>query len=276
MKRLFAAATVVLAMSVLSISTFAQYTPDVSPPKNPDRTIEQILKEARLDHLKREMSLRDAGPDRPGYAREPRVVKKGLLAPSQDDRLRLAAFLQTPNTGLIRLLPREVYDSRTYHTPKKTDIPGGGAYYSFSSRTHVYGYASDIELDHNKLTVGFTGADYGMLTSLGDVPIEAITLDDPRVQFLSSYRAHYSEPLARAEFRRLNKGGILVDGLHYQRRLPATENTTYLLRSIVYDTTDVLVALRVVRKDTDGSVIIAWKRLKNYPIPKLHKIRARR
>lgn len=261
MKKLFAAPTVVLAMSVLSIGTFAQ--------SSPDRTTETILREATLEHEKRAMSLRDAAPNRPLIVGEPRVVKKGLLAPSQDDRLRLAAFLQMPNTGLIRLLPREVYDSQTYHTAKKTDIRGGGAYYSFSYRTHAYGYGSDIELDHNRLKVGFAGADYGMLTSLGDVPIEAITLDDPRVQFLSSYRPQYSEPLARAESRRLNIGGVVVDGLHYQRRLRATENTTYLLRSIVYDRTDVLVALRVVRKDTDGSVIIAWKRLKNYPIPKL-------
>jgi len=257
MKRLFAAPTVALAMSVLSIGAFAQ-----------DRTTERILREALMDQQKEPMTFPTLS-NRSGYAREPRVVKKGLLAPSQDDRLRLAAFLQTPNTGLIRLLPREVYDSQMYPTAKKIDIRGGGAYYSFSDRTHAYGFGSDIELDHNRLGVGFAGADYGMLTSLGDVPLEAITLADPRVQFLSSYRPQYSEPLARAEFRRMNRGGVVVDGLLYRRFLRAAENTTYLLRSIVYDRTDVLVALRVVRKDTDGSVIIAWKQLKKYPKPEL-------
>jgi hypothetical protein len=33
--------------------------------------------------------------------------------------------------------------------------------------------------------------------------------------------------------------------------------------------TDVLVAFRVVRKDADESVTIAWKLLKKYPEPKL-------
>ena len=46
-------------------------------------------------------------------------------------------------------------------------------------------------------------------------------------------------------------------------------NTTYLLRSINYGESDVLVALRVVRKDTDGSVIIVWKLLKKYSAPEL-------
>jgi len=32
---------------------------------------------------------------------------------------------------------------------------------------------------------------------------------------------------------------------------------------------DVLVAFRVVRQDTDGSLIIAWKLLQKYPMPKL-------
>jgi len=51
--------------------------------------------------------------------------------------------------------------------------------------------------------------------------------------------------------------------------LPVKVNTTYLLRSINYVASDVLVAFRVVRKDSDGSIIIIWKLLKNYPRPKL-------
>ena len=35
------------------------------------------------------------------------------------------------------------------------------------------------------------------------------------------------------------------------------------------DQADVLVALKVVRQDTDGSLIIAWKLLQKYPAPKL-------
>lgn len=205
-----------------------------------------------------------------GYQREARVLKKGLLAPAANDREALEFFLRESNTGLIRLLPRELYDSGRYHVEKKLNIVGGGAYYSFATLTHAYGYGSDIELDHNKLSVGFAGADYGMLTNVGDVPLEEITLGDVRSQYVAAYRSPRSEREARAEYQLLASGeGKSFDGFHYQKSVPVQENSTYLLRSIVYRTSDVLVAFRLVRQDTDGSVIIAWKLLKRYPTPEL-------
>jgi hypothetical protein len=208
--------------------------------------------------------------NRPRVAREDRVLKKGLLAPSEGDRMALAAFLRTENTGLIRLLPRERNDSGTYRVPKKLNIRGGGAYYSFVDLTHEYGYGSDIELHRNNLTVGFAGADYGMLTNIGDTPLDEITLHDMRTRNIAAYRPTRSEPEAREIYQRLNSGpGMMFDGFLYRRRVPVQENSTYLLRSISYRTSDVLVALRLVRQDTDGSVIIAWKLLKSYSIPRL-------
>jgi len=44
-------------------------------------------------------------------------------------------------------------------------------------------------------------------------------------------------------------------------------NSTYLLRSFNFDESDVMVAFRVVRIDSDKSVIILWKLLKNNPKP---------
>ena len=230
----------------------------------------EIPESNRAPNEKTEMEkyVEDVGRSRtqPLASREDRVLKEGWLAPSEADRLEFAEFLRLRNTGLIRLLPREAYDSATYHTAKPAKIRGGGAYYSFVDLTHVYGYGSDIELDHDKLSVGFAGAAYGMLTNLGDVLLEDITLKDPRTQFLTSYEPPALEPEARSEARRFwVNGGVMIDGLVYQRRMPVQENTTYLLRSIDYDRTDVLVAIRVVRKDSDGSIIIAWKLLKSFP-----------
>jgi hypothetical protein len=48
------------------------------------------------------------------------------------------------------------------------------------------------------------------------------------------------------------------------------------LRSINYSDSDVLVAFRVLRKDTDGSLIIAWKMLKEYPVPDLARDKAQK
>ncbi len=196
-------------------------------------------------------------------------LEKQFLAPSEADRAAFAEFLRQPNTGLIRLLPREIYDSEVYRKNKKTiTMRGGGAYYSFSRRTHEYGYGSDIELDSGYLSVGFAGADYGLLYKVGDVALDEITVEQPNLRFMSEYVPPTAEPEARMEARKFGQG-TSVDGITYKRRLPVEVDTTYLLRSINYSETDVLVAVRVVRKDSDGSVILAWKMLRNYPVPKL-------
>ncbi len=42
---------------------------------------------------------------------------------------------------------------------------------------------------------------------------------------------------------------------------------SYVLRSIGIDKSDVLVALKIVRKDADGSLVLFWKNLKTYEKP---------
>jgi len=213
-------------------------------------------------------------PKSPGIPirREPRVLKDGLLAPSLQDRVEHDEFLKQSKTGLIRLLPREVYDSQTYKTPVQIEIRGGGAYFSFFHRAHEYGYGSDLELDHNNFTVGFAGADYGMIVDLGDIPIDEIYETDPRFLFMSEYEPRTIEPEARAEFRRFATG-LTVDGVNYRRTVPARSQTTYLVRSIDFGTSDVLAAFRVARFDNDGSAIIAWKLLKTFSTPQLKRDR---
>jgi len=202
--------------------------------------------------------------------REPRVIKEGLLAPSMQDRLDHDQFLKQSKTGLIRLLPREVYDRQTYHTPSQIEIRGGGAYFSFFHRSHEYGYGSDLELNHDKFTVGFAGAAYGMIVELGDVPIESISENAPQFVFMSTYKPPTLEPEARSEFARFSQG-VTIEGFTYKRTIPAKAENTYLVRSIDFRTSDVLVAFRVTRFESDGSAIIAWKLLKSFTTPELKR-----
>jgi hypothetical protein len=252
-----------IALSLLCASVFAQRMPEI-PESN--RVLNEKTEMEKYDEEVRR------NRNQPLSSREDRVLKEGWLAPSEADRLAFAEFLHLRNTGLIRLLPRQSYDSEGSYTAKPEKIRGGGSYYSFANLTHVYGYGSDIGLEQNHLSVGFAGASYGMLTNLGDVSIEEITLKDPLAQFLSGYEPPALEPEARAEARRFwVNGGVVVDGLLYQRRMPVQEDATYLLRSIDYERTDVFVAIRVVRKDSDGSIIIAWKLLKSFPVTMLKR-----
>ena len=191
-------------------------------------------------------------------------LEKRLLAPSEQDKAGYAEFLRQPNTGLIRLLPREKFD----RTPEKKvlTITGGGAYYSFVRLTHDYGYGSDLELAQGYFSTGFAGADYGIMTSLGDIALENVTSE--AAAFLVNYAPADDLPKARIEQRKWGEGAT-ADGTNYSRRLLVKENSTYLLRSVNYDTSDVLVAFRVVRVDNDDSVTILWKLLKKYPTPRL-------
>jgi hypothetical protein len=195
-------------------------------------------------------------------------LEEAFLLPSEEDRAKYVAFLSEPDTGLIRLLPREKYDADVKQANNKLTIRGGGAYYSFVRLTHEYGYGSDINLYDGWLSTGFAGANYGIMTTLGNTPLENLTLETPAVQFLATHAPPSEEPKARIEQTRWGQGEM-IEGTTYGERLRMGVNTTYLLRSVDYDTSDVLVAFRVVRVDTDGSATILWKLLKKYPAPKL-------
>jgi hypothetical protein len=198
-------------------------------------------------------------------------LEKVFLAPSDEDRKAYAEFLRAPDTGLIRLLPRETYDDNANRDRQRVVTRGGGAYYSFTRLTHEYGYGSDIELSQDQFTVGFAGADYGFITILGDVPLEKVGMETRAASIFAAYNPPTEEPKVRLEQRRFGMGADL-QGISVGRHLPMKLNTTYLLRSICIDETDVLVAFRVVRIDSDKSAILLWKALKRNPKPTMVRV----
>lgn len=198
-------------------------------------------------------------------------LENRFLAPDQDDLRLYADFLRAPDTGLIRLLPREKFDSPSNTDDKRAIvIRGGGAYYSFTRLTHEYGKANDLELQRNEFQVGFAGFNFGFLTNLGDVPLENISSETSVVVPFAAYQAPREETLARAEERRFDLGAE-IEGVPVKRTVPVKLNSTYLLRSINYRESDVLVGFRVVRIDSDGSVTILWKLLQKYETPNVNR-----
>jgi hypothetical protein len=188
-----------------------------------------------------------------------------LLSTSAEDRRAYADFLALPRTGLVRLLPREKWDG-------KLSTRGGGAFYSFSRRTHEYGRGDDVELAQDELSVGFAGADFGFMLNLGDAPLETVSVETEGVGFAASFKAPTLEPEARAAYRSFGDLAGRRDGeFVYKSRLPVSLGSTYVVRSISYDDSDVLVAFRVLRKDSDGSVVLLWKMLEEFPKPKLER-----
>ena len=184
-----------------------------------------------------------------------------LDAPAEDKRA-FAGFLTRPGTGLIRLLPRGAYDLY---------VNGDGAYYSFTRRSHDYGRGSDVEFEAEFFHVGFAGADFGLFVSLGDVPLEVVGAETVGVGPLAELEVPTDTAKAREQYMRSLRG-FESEGRSYRKEAAVAVNNTYVVRSVNYGESDVLAAFRVVRKDSDGSVILLWKILKEYPKPELLKM----
>jgi hypothetical protein len=164
---------------------------------------------------------------------------------------------------VFRLMPRERYDH-------KLTVRGGGAYYSFSSKSHDYQSISQISLEQNHLSVGFAGADYGFIADLGILPLATINKETYGAAFLANYKPPRNMIEIRSEQRQAH--GYQIGDITYKRYLPAIVGSTYVLRSISFDEVDVLVAFKIHRKDTDGSLIIFWKMLKEFEKPTIDRV----
>lgn len=197
------------------------------------------------------------------------ALEKLFLDPTAEDRVAYAEFLRQPQTGLIRILPREAFESEVYKENKQSLVMrGGGSYYSFTSGNHEYSSTTEIGLERGYLSSGFAGTNYGMLISLGDVPLESVSLQTHAANILASHKAASEVPQARIEQDRTSKGAT-IDGVTVKSRQPLAANSTYVVRAVNYHASDALVAFKVIRIDDDGSAIILWKLLQKYPVPEL-------
>ncbi len=187
--------------------------------------------------------------------------EKQLLSVTEEEKENYSRFLQQPETGLVRILPREKFD-------EKLTVRGGGAYYSFTKLKHEYNNGTDIALEQGKLSVGFAGANFGFLRSLGNITLDELTLDHPDIRYAANFVTPSKEAEARKQARLFGKGVKIGEAL-YVRHLDAKPETTYVVRSIDYGTSDVLVVFHIIKKDTDGSLLLMWKKLKTYEVTKL-------
>ena len=223
-------------------------------------------------------------------------TQKKILYPSPEDEAAFADFLGAGNSGLFRLLPKGKYEfSPTVEADRDPNailpVLGGGAYYSFTERTHKFGPWSDIRLENNRLFASPTSRAIGIITTLGNVPLESVTADTPGLSFLVSVvpPKTYS---GLADLHRRVSQGFESSGFAYGSASEAIPNTTYALRSISYkkdgylvypnlpytrldasrigyDGSDIVVAIRVLRRNEDGSLEILWKRLQKRQSPKI-------
>jgi hypothetical protein len=209
------------------------------------------------------------------------------LSPSAEERARFATFLRQPQSGLVRLLPQSYCgtDPRVLEVGNACldaipPVPGGGSFYSFWSSEHESARLSDVWLKDGMFRAGVAGEALGVLTALGDVPLEYVTLQTPGVAYL----AQFVPPTTIADAQRQHAQsniGFSVTGRAYGSAAQVRPDATYVLRSIIYRSdsslnktrkpSDVLVSFRVVSKAEDGSVTLLWRELARSKPPKLKK-----
>ncbi len=186
------------------------------------------------------------------FKEQVKTIEQNILAADKTD-LETA---KSQNLSVFRILPRETYGNTW------SSIPGGGAYYSFTKKTHSYNETPQIELQQNNLSVGFAGADYGFISDLGEITLETVDKDSNAVKFLVDYKPPTLEAFARTE--KNNTTNTQSNGVNYQRSIPAIIGHTYVLRAISYERADALVVFTINRKDSDGSLIIFWKLIQQF------------
>ena len=205
--------------------------------------------------------------------------ERRLLEPATQDHDLWSSFLKLPDTGLIRLYPwarrRRVVSIDDLGNGRTPDFNLHASSYSFSRGKHGNGLNgfvdprlgwAELRLRDGRFFTGFTGDSLGILVSLGDVPLELVTPQSEGASGLTNIIPP-ADYLEATSLSRRNRAGFEMDRFLYGSSLPVGEDTTYVMRSTSNRRADLLVAFRVVRMDVDGSVTIAWRKLKTYPKP---------
>lgn len=288
-----------LAASILVLSCFAGEARGQVSSETVEQLRAQQMEAARRDARRRELerTMDEVSRRRASARREAPLLipkrkmteeHKRLLFPSAEERGAFAAFLRQPHTGIVRLLPQSDCreDPRLLHANGSCvdaipPVPGGGSFYSFRSGGHQWGLRADVWLRDGVFRAGFAGESLGLLTALGDVPLEAVTLGSAGVDYLAEFSPPTSLDGAQRQYE-MNKVGFRVRNHVYGAAMYVRPGITYVLRSITYraDTeqskmrkpADVLVSFRVVSRAADGSVTLLWKELQRRKSPKLQDV----
>lgn len=249
--------------------------PIIIPPRNaPELTKEEI------EELHRE---------------EERV--NAIRTPHEEDIAKYGEFLRKKNTGIFRLFPdlgcgTKLLVNASDDCAKVTSLSWS---YSFIYRYHGNADGYDLRLKGENLFVdGFLSQ--SILTPLGDVDLNLITLTSNGMKFLTEFKPEKKSKKAKEQFAQIAKR-INADGYVYGKTVNFNENQTYAMRLAAYQVAerhklqptdhskiwteeerkfywlqnakrrDIVLAFRVIRKDTDGSVTILWKELVSRKAP---------
>jgi hypothetical protein len=257
----------------------------ISGPSGPP-TPEWIRRtEAYNRGLEAEMRRRTLNSRKPGAVlpvvlteEELTADERKVLTPTSEDLKANAEFLRQAGTGIFRLMRVDkekhgkVVSAERLAVAGDVLLVGGGAQYSFTKKNHNADRWSDVAWEDDWFLAGVGGQAVGVLVELGNVSLASVNLESAGLGYLTKFVPAETESAAELQFQQLEKGAT-ENGFKYGLSASWKLDTTYALRSINYGRSDLLVAFRAVRQDTNGSLIVLWKKLKSYSTPNLKKER---
>jgi hypothetical protein len=292
-----------LALPILSFAQTTNPTPAPTPVPTPYRPPVQTNQEFnRMASLKESQALREelrireqkliiARQTVNELYRKPTNAELLSVKVDQDLIIKYSSFLKQDNTGLIKLINNSKCSQNSKIVVATNDclnfkMPGAGAAFSFRTNNYRITHLADLNFTGNSFVSSGIWA-HGILVNIGDFPLETFSLQNKELDYIESINPVVNYENAKDFYSTLVKG-ISNGKFIYRNSAPVRENSTYLLRSIsfrgrinksvegfVYNELDydkrkdIVVIFRVVRKQSDGSITILWKKLSSKESPKI-------
>lgn len=177
---------------------------------------------------------------------------------------RAASAPMAADSGWFRLV------ERSSPWEELTRVRGGGAYYSFATKSSSYDDDPDISLEGGHLSVGFYGANTGLVCDLGELNLARALQLGPTWNELPGIGQAL---LVIDHFGSRDEVDSALRGFHAKRPpeamrgAQAVEGHSYLVRSIAQGHHDFLVVCEVLRVDEFGAWL-AWKLVRSLPVPR--------
>ena len=273
-------------------------------PRNPDEAAYRQIQIQRTLEAQQRQAMREAEAAARASATLPRerlpVLSEkdrerieSVLTPNAVDVAANKKLLDQDRTGIFRLFPNSNCETRRQIRVDgdcANHVPGGSSY-SFRAG----GVTPDIHFN-NGVLVGEGFFSYSILTEIGDKSL--LELDDsaPELRFLKNYAPAETFAGARTQYEEIHKGVRSGEKVYSNTATPKLD-TTYAIRIVAYrngnnlakrmateavtvdspvtsfatvqadNRFDLLVAFRIIRRESDGNLTILWKELARQKSP---------
>lgn len=205
---------------------------------------------------------------------------KALLTPAEKDYADYKQFLKKSKTGIAKIFPdigcnRFLVDANDQRCVQAVQLFGQGAYYSFRKKNNNDAPWFDIYFADGKFSVIKSAETLGFWADLGDLPIETLEKTSPELVKLREYQLPQTEFDLKSEKSKFEN--VASNGNQFlTSKIKVKLNTTYGLRLSFWtsqynggEDTDLLIVLRVIRENEDGSVTFIWRELQRKETSKL-------